>query len=105
MDDPDAQPDFVFHVPPELETGTYANILAVWHSPHEFTLDFAVTNQSVSAGENGPVTVPCSTVARVKVAPSVLFDLLRALNQNMTQYENEYGEIQRPGEPPAEGDG
>lgn len=94
------QPQFAFQVPPELETGVYANILGVWHSPHEFTLDFSVSGQVMPPSAPGePATVPCNVVARVKVAPSLVFDLLQALNSNMTKYEQNYGEIKRP-EPP-----
>lgn len=91
------QEQFAFEVPPELETGTYANILGVWHSPHEFTLDFSVSGQAIQPPEPGePVMIPCKVVARVKVAPSLVFDLLQALNANMTRYEQNFGEIKRP---------
>jgi hypothetical protein len=40
-------------------------------------------------------------VARVKIPVTVLFDVLRALNENMTRYEQVFGEIRRP-EPPEE---
>jgi hypothetical protein len=32
-------------VPPETEGGIYANFLATWHTPYEFTLDFAATQR------------------------------------------------------------
>ena len=38
-----SEPQFGFHVPEALQTGTYANFLGVWHTGHEFTLDFSVT--------------------------------------------------------------
>ena len=94
------QPQFTFNVPEDLQTGRYANILGVWHSPHEFTLDFSVSGQPIPPeGPGEPPIVPCDVVARVKVAPSLVFDLLEALNENMTHYEQNYGEIRRP-EPP-----
>jgi Protein of unknown function (DUF3467) len=89
-------PNVAFHVPSELETGSYANMLGVWHSPHEFTLDFAVTMPIVPVDPGEPQTVPCEVVARLKVAPSLVFDLLQALNANMAEYEQAYGEIHRP---------
>jgi hypothetical protein len=100
-----AQPEFAFTIPEELAAGRYSNLLAVWHTAHEFTLDFAVTMPPEQSGEHGPQhVVPCEVVARVKVAPSVVFDLLRALNENMTRYEGSYGEIRRPGEGMGDGD-
>ena len=91
------QPEFVFNVPDELTTGQYSNLLAIWHTAHEFTLDFAVT-MPTQPGESGSPVVPSEVVARIKIAPSVIFDVLRALNENMTRYEATYGEIPRPGE-------
>jgi hypothetical protein len=41
--------------------------------------------------------VPCRVVARVKIPPTVVFSLIRAINENMTRYEQAFGEIQRPG--------
>jgi hypothetical protein len=99
MEGTPAPANFVFSIPPEMQTGRYANVLGVWHTPHEFTLDFSVMVQVVPPSEpDGVAQVPCEVVARIKVAPSLIFDLLRALNENMTRYEQTYGEIRRPGE-------
>ncbi len=35
---PDGGLQLQFDVPPEIAGGTYANVLTVWHSPHEFHL-------------------------------------------------------------------
>jgi hypothetical protein len=86
-------------VPEEQRGGEYANILAVWHTAHEFTLDFAATQppqRTDPNDENSPFVVPCHVVSRVRIPVSVVFDVLRALNENMTRYENVFGEIQRP---------
>ena len=96
------QPQFQFRVPPELEGGAYSNMVGVWHTPHEFTLDFSVT-LPVAQTEQGMV-LPCQVVARLKVAPTLVFELMRALNENMTRYEQAFGEIRRP-EPPEEASG
>jgi Protein of unknown function (DUF3467) len=89
--------NFSVQVPPDLEGGTYANFLGVWHTGHEFTLDFAVTQPPVvPEDENEPVTVPSRVVARVKIPPTLIFDIMRALSENMTTYESTFGEIQRP---------
>jgi len=36
-------------------------------------------------------------VARLKVPVSLVFDVIRALNEEMTVYEQQFGEIRRPG--------
>jgi hypothetical protein len=94
--------EFQVQVPPELEPGVYANFLGVWHSPYEFTLDFAVT-QPPEPGED-VLTVPCRVVARIKMPVSVIFDVIRTLNDNMTKYEQTFGEIHRPASPTEQGD-
>lgn len=87
---------FRIEVPDEIQGGVYANMLSVWHTPHEFTLDFSATLPTENT-EDG-VVVPCRVTSRVKVPPTLLFDLLSALNENMTLYEEAFGEIKRPGE-------
>lgn len=34
----------------------------------------------------------------MKIAPTLVCDILRALNENMPNYETTYGEIRRPGQ-------
>ena len=52
--------------------------------------------------------MPCRITARVKVPPTLVFEIIRALNDNMTVYEGQFGAIPQPGneEPlfPPEGD-
>jgi hypothetical protein len=66
--------------------GTYANFLVVSHSPHEFTLDFC---QVMPGKQDGKVQA--EVVSRVKVAPTMVGKIIRALNTNMTNYEDRYG--------------
>jgi uncharacterized protein DUF3467 len=100
----DRPTEFQIQIPNELEAGVYANFLSVWHTAYEFTLDFGVTQPPQvdhPDDPNEPVRVDCRVVARVKIPVTVLFDVLRALNENMTRYEQVFGEIRRP-EPPEE---
>lgn len=94
---------FKVEVPSEELGGSYANFLSVWHTAHEFTLDFGVTQPSQPtdpADDNSPVVVNCHVVSRVKIPVPVVFDVLRALNQNMTRYEESLARLsaQRRGE-------
>ena len=98
----DRPTEFQIQIPNELEAGVYANFLSVWHTAYEFTLDFGVTQPprvDHPDDPEEPVQVDCRVVARVKIPVTVLFDVLRALNENMTRYEQVFGEIRRP-EPP-----
>jgi hypothetical protein len=79
--------------------GAYSNFLGVWHTAHEFTLDFAVTQPAMAGADeegNAVTRVPCQVVARVRVPPTVLFDFLRTINDNLSTYEANFGSIQRP---------
>lgn len=99
-EEPEGQgPEFRVYVTPEMEGGVYANLLGVWHTAYEFTLDFCATQppQPRDPGDpESPGVVPCRVVARIKIPPTLIFDVLQALNQNMTKYEAKYGEIKRP---------
>lgn len=78
-------------MPEELIPGTYADFVAVWHSRDSFTLDFAAmagpaTTRQNDAGE--PVTTgKARVVARVRIPPSQVFELMRALEKQLTQWE------------------
>ncbi len=102
----DRPPQYELRVPPELEGGVYANFLGVWHTAHEFTLDFAATlpAEPTETPDGPALRVPCRVTARIKVPPTLVFEILKALNTNMTGYEQRFGEISRPGdaEPPAD---
>jgi hypothetical protein len=85
-------------IAPEDQGGVYANFLAVWHTAHEFTLDFCGLQPPQPLDpedETSPLVVPSRVVARVRIPVSVVFDVLRALNQNMTRYEDVFGPIKR----------
>ena len=79
--------------------GGYSNFLGVWHTAHEITLDYAVTQPAMAGADedgNAVTRVPCQVVARVRVPPTVLFDFLRTINDNLSTYEANFGSIQRP---------
>lgn len=80
-------------VPEELKVGAYANCMAIWNNgPHDFTLDFAVAGMEAH-GPDGESFVPADVVARVKVAPSVVFQIARAIAENVDSYEKRFGPI------------
>lgn len=79
-------------VPEELKHGVYANFLVISHSPHEFTLDLC---QVVPGTEKG--SVKAEVVSRVKIAPTMVGKVIRALNTNMTAYEDQFGMVREIG--------
>jgi hypothetical protein len=82
------------NVPPDKVAGSYANVVSVWHTPHDFAIDFAVNQPYAS----NPESLAVQVVARVRIPPTIVLDLLRALNDNLGQYEDTIGPVIRPGE-------
>lgn len=76
----------------EQKFGVYANFLVVSHSPHEFTLDFCQIPPGTQRDQ-----VKAQVVSRVKIAPTMVGKVIRALNTNMTAYEDKYGMVNEVG--------
>ena len=93
--------EFQIIVPPEQEGGSYANFLNLWHTAYEFTLDFSATQPPEIEDPDdphSPLRVPCRVVARVRIPATLVFDVIRAINDEMTRSEQTFGEIRRPHE-------
>jgi hypothetical protein len=91
---------FDFDTSSEAPRSVYANILGVWFSPYEFALDWGLTEPIVPEDPDDPTSplrIPVSLVARVRLPTTLVFDVLRSLNDAMTRYEAMFGEIRRPG--------
>ncbi len=88
------EPQVHLSVPPDKVAGHYANVVSVWSTPYDFAIDFCV-NMPYSSG---PDAMAAQVVSRVRIPPTLVFDLLRALNQNLGQYEEAYGRLKRPGD-------
>ena len=81
-------------ISPEAEVGVYANFVSIWHDADTFTLDFvAVTRQPTptedSATGQAILDVPARVVSRVRVPPSQVFEIMKALEQQLTAFERE----------------
>ena len=68
--------------------GKYANMMQVTHTPEEFVLDFM--SAFPPAGE---------LVARLIVSPRHMKRIVRAMQDNMSRYEQANGSIQEASEP------
>jgi len=74
--------------PKELLGGTYANNMAVSHTREEFIMDFLM------------ITPPSGTVTgRIIVSPGHIKRIARALEENISRYEEKFGVIQTAEEP------
>ncbi|MGH3048701.1 MAG: DUF3467 domain-containing protein [Gaiellaceae bacterium] len=98
-DGPEREINARFDVPAEWKGGVYANEVNVWHTPYEFTLDFAVTEPpEVDDPDDpqSPITIPNTVVARVRLPVGLISGVLQAVNASMTGYERSWGSIKVP---------
>ncbi len=83
--------------PEKWHTGVYANGVGVWFTQTDFTLDFVV-NLPPEVGQdpegNQLLVSPQQVVARVKLPPPLVFQVMRNLSTNLDRYEQQYGAIQ-----------
>lgn len=96
MNEPQQPFELQVTLPPELEVGVYSNVLHVHHTAYEFTLDFGVMRPAEQDEPGAPVRIPVRVVARIRIPVALLFEVLKALNQNLANYEATFGPIAEP---------
>jgi len=72
------------HIPEDRLEGTYADFVSVWHSKDVFVLDFAVLSQPTT-----PQQLTSRVVSRVRIPPSQVFEIMKALEQQLSAWEKE----------------
>ena len=72
----------------EILRGRYANILGISHTPEEFVLDFMLLMPPVG-----------QYVSRIVTSPGHMKRIIAALQVNLKQYEDKYGEVSAAPEP------
>jgi hypothetical protein len=82
-------------VPPEVETGVYADFASLWYTRDTFVIDFVVARAPVQVvndadGEAHAVS-PGRVVARVRIPPAQVFDIASKLTQALTAWEEQTG--------------
>ena len=70
----------------ETATGKFANIANISHSPEEFVVDFLFVNPSPPAPFG-------KLMSRIVMTPGHAKRLYAALQENISRYENSFGEI------------
>ncbi|WP_419925867.1 DUF3467 domain-containing protein [Candidatus Poriferisocius sp.] len=79
----------------EILGGTYANEVLIWHTQKEFTLDFLVVPSMPSPypEADGATEIPGQHVARLKIPLSTIFEIAKAISNNIGVYEESYGAL------------
>ncbi len=87
--DPKSKPSqqIQIQVNDKVADGEYANLAIITHSAAEFVMDFVRVM---------PGSPKANVQSRIIMTPSHTKALLRALEQNISKYESEHGEIRLP---------
>jgi hypothetical protein len=83
-------------LPTKLEAGVYADFVRAWHTNDAFVLDFASLLEPPRR-ESGHVMLTAVVGARVRIPPAQVFELMKALEQQLSSWEKQHGK--RPSEP------
>ena len=82
-------------LPSDIPTA-YADFASVWHTSDVFVMDFIamLTPPQPAEGPNGEqVTASnCRVIQRVKIPPKQVFELMKALEQQLSAWESETGQ-------------
>jgi hypothetical protein len=87
---------FEIDLPTEVVAGHYADFANVWHTPTVFVMDF-VTLAQPPRQQDDPETgetvsiVPARVVSRIRIPPEQVFELAKALTQQLEFWEQETG--------------
>lgn len=99
MTDPTPAPlqRFEIEMSTEVEIGVHADFANLWHTPDTIVLDFAVLRQppylQTDEATGAEVAIaPTRFVSRVRLPPRQVWELMRALEKELTAWENETGE-------------
>jgi hypothetical protein len=78
------------NLPPDKVAGVFADFVQVWHTSDSFVMDFAALASPVKPDdETGDMVHNAAVVSRVRIPPSQVFELMKALNTQLTAWENE----------------
>jgi hypothetical protein len=92
----EAARQFEIDLPPEVVPGSYADFANVWHTPSVFVMDFLALARpprdevDETTGERRTV-VPARVVSRIRIPPEQVFELAKALTQQLEFWERETG--------------
>jgi hypothetical protein len=81
-------------LPTDVPTA-YADFASLWHTDDVFVLDFVamVAPPQAAEGPNGEqvTAAQCRVIQRVKIPPKQVFELMKALEQQLSAWEQESG--------------
>jgi len=91
----EAPRQFEIEMPPKAVAGSYADFANVWHTSDVFVMDFVSLvrppHEGTDAEGNAVMVVPGQVVQRVRIPPEQVFELAKALTQQLEFWEQENG--------------
>jgi hypothetical protein len=81
-------------MPEARVAGSYADLVSVWHTPDSFVLDFSAFSgppQLLRDDDREVVVQNAEVVSRVRIPPSQVFEIMKALEQQLTAWERQTG--------------
>ena len=96
MPDNETPRTFKIDLPPTAVAGLFADFASVWHTPNVFVMDFVALTQPpqpTTDAETGAesILVPGQVVSRICIPPEQVFELAKALAQQLEAWERETG--------------
>jgi hypothetical protein len=77
-------------LPPKHLAGVFADFVRAWHTKDAFVLDFAALTEPVQRDDDsGDLVHNAAIVSRVRIPPSQVFELMKALEQQLSAWEKE----------------
>jgi hypothetical protein len=77
-------------MPPDRATGVYADFVRAWHTKDGFILDFAAYMEPPMHDEAvNDIVQQSAVVSRVRIPPAQVFELMKALEQQLSAWESE----------------
>ena len=96
----DVSTNFNIVLPADQAAGHFADFVSVWHNQETFVLDFvSITgppkHSDTPTGEHVH-DVDCQIVSRVRVPPAQIWEMMKALESQLGQWEKENPQRQHP---------
>lgn len=86
-------PNFVIQVPPDQVEGHYADFASIWHNRETFILDFVAMAQPPQPVQddagNVMANINCQVVTRVRIPAEQVWEVMKALQAQLGQWEAE----------------
>ena len=87
------RPDLQIEVPEAMRVGVPADLASVWHTPETLVIDFLSVVEPPRADDQGRATLPVTVAARVRMPPTHVIELMRALEAQLSAWEIETGRL------------